>query len=289
MLYSKNGLKFYFYGTRVTFRDVNDSNKIKETYVHDLSDINHFVRQTHITDLNTYVVEPTEEQSSRLEVLNSLSTITSITHFAAIEFVKNGIIVPNSPLMDLPEEYHTDSLLYIKKQVVSKIREIRKIKENEGVMLERNGEQLFVRTDVDTQAKLASAKIVLDDKETFNIESFDWELLPFVWDIVDREKIIMLSKIVFQHVQSCFTISKEEQFKVNSCNNISELLRLSLRWIDIKTVYPVNLFANDPSYDYDDSAYDYDDSAYDIDDSTHDIDDSTHDIDEMNVDEFDRS
>lgn len=275
MLYKIDGLKFEFYEMKATFTDLNDSSVTKETYIHSIMDINHFLKRSNITNVVITRVSPSDEEKERLSVINSDNLSADLTYYAAIEFVKNGFIVPNSLLIDLPNEYHQKSFNYIKSCIKDRIRKERKVIESQGVYTNINGVDLFVRTDNDTQSKIVSAKLILEQPDIYEINALDWELYPYVWDTVNKEKITMLSKIVTNHVQSCFSISKNEQQMVEQCADIPDLLKLQLTWFDPKEMYPLNIFTE--LYDMDDSS-----GEYDMDDSS-----GTTDIDEMSVDEFD--
>lgn len=64
-----------------------------------------------------------------------------------------------------------------------------------------------VRTDDKTQSKLTGA-LVMFGRDT-SLSTLDWELAPGVWATVTEADVAGMGVLVGQHVQACFTRSRE--------------------------------------------------------------------------------
>lgn len=244
MLYKeeKTGL-FFFYETRTTFNDSRFSKEgSRETFTHLPEDMNFVLEKPSTINIEQSVFIPTPEQQERLVFLNNVivpQTTKMITFHAAINFVRYGLIVPNSSIDDLIEdnERREISLLHLKNVLAEEIRRIRKEREESGTSVLFNGTEVPIRTDLASQAKVAAVKQLLEDPEHSEITSVDWELQPFIWDTIDLEKIKVVSIAVFNHVQECFTKARQQQQAIFSCSSPQELLNLSLEWIEDITMF----------------------------------------------------
>jgi len=93
------------------------------------------------------------------------------------------------------------------------IRRIRKLKEEQGVDWTYGDESYRLRTDQDTQAKVANvlSAMSLDPELT----AVDWEIQPGVWLTMTTTDVQEMAKEITRHVQAIFSRSKtfEEQLQ----------------------------------------------------------------------------
>lgn len=129
--YSTQTQKWEPYANVVKF--ISSEDGLQEAYCNNIQDYVDMVRAYpyKFSNLTSHPVVLTQEQSTRLEWLNSVEGITNTHESEVVLFVKEGAILPNtnSPfLLDVATEYATTTEAYIKtlqENVCAKIKAIR--------------------------------------------------------------------------------------------------------------------------------------------------------------------
>ena len=119
----------------------------------------------------------------------------------------------------------------LKERKLERARNKRKRIEADGTYFEHDGEQLRVRTDSQTQAKLSATKDYLEDQEEGT--EVDWETCPREWTKIDMDRLKVLQNAIGDHVQKAFSRQREIQEAVEAADDHHELDA-----IDISTGWP---------------------------------------------------
>lgn len=233
--------QFEFYRIKSTFRH-NSKNRV--IFDNSKKSILSFVdKHSDINDLRIESIRPTEDQKERLEKLNEKKDVSKVRHSDALNFVENGIVHPEGSLQTFYNDYKEDTLTFIKDLLKKKLREVRKEKESEGTEFTYEDESYFVRTDAETQAKIASTEKALENNS--EISYIDWERSPEEWSEVNLDMLNAMGQAVFEHVQSVFSECKKQIDRVNDCSEFDDFKSLDISWVDPKEVHPLSDWIRD--------------------------------------------
>ena len=202
MIYVKNN-QLVFYPVVCTFYDNGD---YKEVYTLSPSQIETMCKKntTKFTEFKISKVEPTEEQTSRLEAANKLKLVNPEAWVRQLSyFVQYGYVMSNCPsfMSSLKALYVQSSKEYLISNIKTRLSSIKSEMETSGC----DFFGLVVKTDTEAQNKISSTLVSM---QAGIISSVNFKF-GSTWVELTKDQFQVLASIVTTHIQSCFNSEKQ--------------------------------------------------------------------------------